>query len=175
MKSMTCNQHKNALHKAQRSSAMSEYGKDQEVAQMKRDNMRRECSLYKHLIVTSACSPTNFLRTGSIAFLILKKGMVLLVHSSKADSSAAGRFQGKAVVSGKYLDQKDHWFLDPCVLTTKKAPKSFFVLIKLLKILLFLFHTTQAKQRNRSFTSFMSYNFHIYRLNSIIMYLYHHQ
>lgn len=48
---------------------MSEYGKDQEVAQMKRDNMRKECSLYKHLIVTSACSPTNFLRTGSIAFL----------------------------------------------------------------------------------------------------------
>lgn len=126
MKSMTCNQHKNALRKAQRSNAMSEFC----VAKVKRDNMRKECFLYKHLIVTSAYNPTNILRTGSIAFLILKKGMVLLVHSSKADSSAAGRFQGKAVVSGKYLDQRDHWCLDPCVLTSKKAPKSFFCTYK---------------------------------------------
>lgn len=56
--------------------------------------------------------------------------MVLLAHSSKAESSAAGRFQGKAVVSGKYLYWRGHWCLDLCVLTPKKAPKSFFCTYK---------------------------------------------
>lgn len=55
-------------------------------------------------MVTSAYNPPNFLRMGSIPFLILKKGMVPLVHSSKAESSIVGRFQRKAMVSGKYLD-----------------------------------------------------------------------
>lgn len=79
-------------------------GKGQEVGQAKRGNMRKACFLCQHLIITSAHNPANFLRTGTITFLTLKKQMVLLVHNPKAESSAAGRFQGKAVVSGKYLD-----------------------------------------------------------------------
>lgn len=53
----------------------------------------------------SAYNPPNFLRMDSITFPILKKkGMVLLVHGSKAESSTAGRFQRKPMAYDKYLD-----------------------------------------------------------------------
>lgn len=55
-------------------------------------------------MIPSAYNPPDFLKIGSITFPILKKGMILLVYSSKAESSIAGRFQKKAMVPGKYLD-----------------------------------------------------------------------